>query len=90
MARTSGHVIGNLEKNISTGALVTQAFEIGSALGYTPVTLDFTDVTTGDNITAHVTEGTHSQAATPANTLQRYWTIAPGSSLAYTNYSATF
>lgn len=90
VARTSGHIIGNLEKNISTGALVSQAFEVGSALGYSPVTVDFTDVTTGDFVTAKVTEGTHPQTATPANTLQRYWTITPGGSLAYTDYSATF
>ena len=89
MVRTSEYIIGNLAKNISTGP-TSSTFEIGTANGYSPVTVVFANVTAADNLTVGATETTHPNATIPANTLQRYWSISGGGSLAFDNYSATF
>ncbi len=87
--RTSEYIIGNLTKGISTGA-TSKIFEIGTAAGYSPVSVTFGNVTTAGKLTAGVTESTHPNATIPANTLKRFWTLTAAAPLAYDNYSSTF
>ncbi len=89
VTRGSGYIAGQLSKSIGTGAN-TKLFEIGSENGYSPVTVAFGNVTTAANLSASVTQTTHPSATVPANTLNRYWTIAADGELAFDNYSATF
>ncbi len=89
ISRTTGYVQGNLAKSITTGTNVSQTFEVGTANGYSPVTVNFASVTQQGTLTVSPKQTTHPNAGTPANTLQRYFTITKDASLAFTNYSAT-
>ncbi len=78
VTRTSGHVIGNLRKGFLAPG--TKTFEVGTANGYSPVTLNSTG--TFGEFTIKATEGAHPNV-NPATSLQRFWTIT-----ATTNASA--
>ena len=90
VARTSGHIIGNLRKYISTGA-TSKTFEIGDSLNYTPVTITFGNVTIGGDLTFSTTAGDHPNIATSnidaTKSVNRYWT-ATSSGITFDNYSA--
>ena len=92
VARTTGHVIGNFRKNISTGA-TSKIFEIGNAGNYTPVTVAFASVTTAGDLTASTVAGDHgnigSGTINAANTANRNWTLT-NSGIVFTTYGATF
>lgn len=92
VARTSGHVIGNLRKNIATGAGVSKTFELGTGANYTPLDITFASVSTGGNLTASTTSGDHAAIATSGfladATVNRYWTLT-NSGIVYTNYDVT-
>jgi hypothetical protein len=92
VSRTSGHVVGNLKKNIVLGG-TSKTFEIGDAGNYTPVTVAFASVTTAGDLTASTTAGDHpnigSSAINSAKTVNRYWTLT-NSGILFTSYSATF
>src|SRR5439155_27103687 len=62
VTRTNGHVSGNLQKNVATGA-TTRVFEIGDATSYAPVTVAFSNVTTAGNLIANTTAGDHPDIA---------------------------
>ena len=93
VSHTSGHVVGNLRKNVVTGSNVSRTFEVGDASNYTPVDVVFASVSVTGNFTVNTTAGDHPNIATsevfPANSVNRYWTLA-NSSVTFTNYSATF
>ena len=93
VSRTSGHVVGNLQKNVATGSNVSRTFEVGDASTYTPVDVVFSSVSVSGNLTISTTAGDHPNIATseiiPARSVNRYWTLAV-SGLTYTNYNATF
>jgi fibronectin-binding autotransporter adhesin len=94
-ASNTGWVNGNFEKFIAAST-ATKNFEIGDALYYAPVNLNFTGSTNGvGSLTAFVSaRGTnHPQIATSGinNTakVNRYWNIT-NSGVTFTTYSATF
>lgn len=92
VARTSGHVVGKLQKNVATGA-TSRTFEIGEAATYTPVTVAFASVTTAGDLSATTTTGDHPNISTSSlkatRSVNRYWTLT-NSGVAFTTYSATF
>ncbi len=95
VARTSGYVSGNLQKNFTTGNSVTRTFETGTASGYSPVTIVITRVTTAGNLIVKATAGDHPSIATstlnPARSLNRYWTLTnSGIVTNAAGYRATF
>jgi len=71
VSRTSGHVIGNLAK--AYGTTGSKTFEVGTANGYSPVTVNATAGT--GTFTVKATQGAHPNAS-GTDVLQRYWTLA--------------
>ena len=71
VTRTNGYVDGNFRKNFS--AVASKTFEVGTANGYSPVTVNATAGTPAD-FTVKATQGTHS-GLDPSISLQRYWTL---------------
>lgn len=70
-ARSSGHVIGNLRKNVTgPGNFV---YTVGTSTGYTPVTINF-DTGAGD-FTVRANSGTMS-GLDPTRSLQMNWNLA--------------
>jgi uncharacterized repeat protein (TIGR01451 family) len=92
VSRTSGHVVGNLQKAIATGP-TSKTFEIGDASNYTPVDVAFASVSGAGNLTASTTAGDHpnigSANIVATKTANRYWTLTNGG-ISFTTYSATF
>ncbi|MDX6447047.1 MAG: hypothetical protein QOH71_4121 [Blastocatellia bacterium] len=92
VSRTSGHVVGNLKKNVATGA-TSRTFEVGDASNYAPVNISFASVSTAGNLTVVTTSGDHPNVASstlvPSKTVNRYWTLI-NSGIVFTNYSGTF
>ena len=92
VSRTSGHVVGNLQKNVATGA-TSLTFEVGDASNYTPVDVSFASVTTAGDLTVSTTSVDHpnigSSTINAAETVNRYWTLT-NSGIAFTSYGATF
>jgi uncharacterized repeat protein (TIGR02543 family) len=79
VARTSGHIVGNFQKNIPAGS-VTRTFEVGDATSYTPIVVAFGNVITSGNLTASVTNTDNPHIATsginPARSVNRYFTLS--------------
>src|SRR5262249_26065294 len=92
VSRTSGHVVGNLQKNFATGSNVSRTFEIGDASNYTPVVVSFASVSGAGDLIASTTAGDHpnisSSTINPGHTANRYWTLT-NSGISFTNYSVT-
>ena len=87
----SGHVIGNLRRGIGTGTN-SYAYPIGDASNYTPVSLDFNNVTGAGNVTLKSTAAEQSQIGSSGldSTLSvnRYFT-ATNNATTFTSYTAT-
>jgi hypothetical protein len=75
--RTGGHVDGNLRKNYA--ATGSKVFEVGTANGFSPVTVNVTAGTLPENFTVKATQGSQP-SVNPATSIQRYWTLT-GSSI---------
>ena len=92
VSRTSGHVIGNLKKQVSTG-LLSQTFEIGDVSSYCPVNISFSGITSGGGLTAKMTAGDHptieSSTIDSIQSVNKYWTIV-NSGIVFTNCDANF
>jgi hypothetical protein len=92
VSRTSGHIVGNLQKNVATGSPV-RSFEVGDAGAYTPVTLTFASVSVAGNLTATTTSGDHSDVLNsginPNKSVNRNWTFT-NSGMTFTTYTAVF
>lgn len=92
VSRTSGHIIGDLQKYIATGAPTT-TFQIGDASNYTPVDVSFSGVSTGGDLIARTTSWDHADISSanisPARSVNRFWTLS-NSGILFTSYSATF
>ena len=94
VARSSGHVAGNLTKHLTTGIDVTQNFEIGSGASYAPVAVTISTVTAAGSMTATTATPDHPQIATAsinsAMSVNRYWTLSQDANLAFDSFSAVF
>ena len=92
LARTSGHVNGNLQKPISPGAAVNATFEVGDATNYLPVTITFGNVTGAGQLTAGINSGNHPDVANSgvdvSKSLPRFWTVT-NAGTAFDNYALT-
>ncbi|MBK7934610.1 MAG: VCBS repeat-containing protein [Acidobacteria bacterium] len=78
VARTSGHVVGNLQKTF--GATGVKDFEVGTANGYSPVSVNVTALTATPNLTVKAIEGP-MPGITGTNKLARYWRLTSGGTL---------
>lgn len=78
VSRTSGYVVGNLQKNVAVSA-TSRTFEIGDASNYSPITLALTGVTVAGDLVASTTiPGAAPATASgihPTKYLNRYWTL---------------
>ena len=92
VSRTSGHVVGNFQKYIATGA-TSRTFEIGDASNYTPVDISFASVSVAGNLIAKTIAGDHGNIGTSAinstKSVNRYWSLT-NSGITFSNYNATF
>jgi len=92
---STNYVIGNLQKNVATGSNVSRLYEVGTANGYSPLSLTFPTVTTTGNILVSAIQGSHPNIATSniddTKKVNRYWTITNSGSdpLSY-NVTANF
>ncbi len=82
VARTSGHVIGTLEKPISAGGPLTVTFEIGDASGYTPLVATWGAVSLDGTLAATTAAGDDAAGLAavglvPTASVNRTWTLAP-------------
>jgi len=88
----SGHVIGDLTRTIGPGSN-TYFFPVGTDIGYTPVSIAFTNVTTHDDFTVNSNDGQHPDFAnyglSATKYINRYWSIDPGIT-DFTSANATF
>ena len=78
VVRTGGHVIGNLQRTIATGTN-NYAYPVGTSAGYTPVSLAFSSVGTGGNVTVKSIDGVSGNypvALHATKYLNRYWSIS--------------
>ncbi len=92
LSRTSGHVIGTLQKHVAAGS-PTVTFEIGTTDGYTPVSLAFASVSVAGSVAVGSTTGDHSDIANSqlnsSKSVNRKWTVA-NVNATFTTYGATF
>ena len=92
VSRTSGYVIGNLQKNVALGA-TSRTFEVGTASAYNPVTVVFGNVTTAGDLTVTVTPGQHSNNGTSIinsnKNVNEYWSLT-NSGIVFNYCSVTF
>jgi hypothetical protein len=77
--RTSGHVIGALQKWVAAGSGVTATFEIGDATTYAPVSMTFGMVAIPGQLVASTTAGEHPNIGTAPiyapRDLNRWWKL---------------
>jgi hypothetical protein len=75
VARTTGYVDGNFKKNLT--ATGSKLFEVGTANGYSPFTLNVTAIGAATTFTAKAVQGPQL-SVNPATSIQRYWTLTSG------------
>lgn len=73
VARTTGVVDGNLRKTYAAAA--SKTFEVGTANGFSPVTVNVTAGTFPADFTVKAVQGPQPNIADPTKALQRYWTL---------------
>ena len=75
---TSGHIIGNLKKDISAGANINKLFEIGTST-YAPAIFNFSTVATPGSLTVRTENGDDPNIGTSTldvnKSVNRYWTL---------------
>ncbi len=95
VARTSGHVFGNLQKKMATGSNLSKTFETGDSLAsmYTPVALTFANISTSGDIMASTQAGDHqvlyASQINNLKTVNRTWTLS-NTGTVFTTYDAVF
>ena len=82
VTRTTGHVVGRLQKAIVAGGAVAVTFEIGDLAGYAPVSVSWGAVSVDGMLTVATWPGDDPGLAAagidPAASLNRSWTLEPG------------
>jgi hypothetical protein len=99
-ASANSHLVGNLRLHYPTNAgTTTCTFPIGSAAAYSPATVAMVGVTSSlanSTLTARTDAGDHPNTTAntaginPARSVNRYWTLTGGGSLAFSTYNVTF
>jgi hypothetical protein len=74
VARTTGYVDGNFRKTYAAAG--SKTFEVGTANGYSPVTVNATAGTFPGDFTVKAVQGQLPQIS-GTNALQRYWALTP-------------
>ena len=85
----SGWVNAPLSMRVAAGS-TTKVFPLGTANGYSPVTVQFGNVSTEGMLTATATQNSQPNVNIANNTLQRYWTLGTDGVLGFDTYNATF
>lgn len=82
---TARYINGNLIWNLSSGAQ-TKTFPIGDVAAYTPLTIQFTALTTGGSLKVITNSGDHPNNVllNSSKSVNRYWTIIPTGLSGYT------
>lgn len=97
--RTSGHVVGNLRKQIDTNGTITRTFEVGTPSGYAPVDLVIRGVTGAAGggfqyVVVSSTAGDHPSIASSGvdgtQNANLFWTFTRNGTWTFTDYDATF
>jgi hypothetical protein len=92
VSRTTGYINGFLKKYVATGATAPN-FEIGDSSNYTPVNIQFGNVSVSGDLTFNTTAGDHPNIGTStidsSKSVNRYWTAA-NSGITFNNFSAIF
>lgn len=92
LTRTSGYIVGKLQKAVPIGAPAL-TFEVGDATNYTPADITFASVTSSGDLLANTTSGDHTDIAAsgiaPNKSVNRYWTFGE-IGIAFTSYDVTF
>jgi hypothetical protein len=100
VVRTSGHVVGNLQKTLPNGSPAACEFQVGTGTNYAPALLTFSGIGgAGGGLIVSTTAGLHANIATSglnaAKSVNRWWRLtttgAIGTALpAFTSFNATF
>ena len=89
---TTGHIIGNLKKDIPAGPNITKLFEVGTST-YVPVSITFSTVTASGSLTARTDNGDNPNIAVSTldanKSVNRYWTLT-NNGIDGSDYDATF
>ena len=92
VTRTSGWVIGSLQKHVPAGSPVSVGYEIGDVSAFAPLDIAFGTVATAGELTASTTPGDHpdhgSSGLSIGRGVNRYWT-ASSAGLAFDTYAVT-
>jgi len=93
VSRTSGNVVGRLEKWVPAGSGVSVVFEIGDTLAYAPLSLVFGTVGGTGQMTAFTSPGEHPGIAAspvdPAQDVNRWWSLT-NSGVGFDTLAVTF
>jgi hypothetical protein len=73
VTRTTGLVDGNFRKTYAAAG--SKLFEVGTANGFSPVTVNVTAGAFPSDFTVKAVQGPQPNVVTPAGALQRYWTL---------------
>ncbi len=91
VSRTSGHVVGNLQKAVTgTGTI---SFEVGTGSDYAPISANITAVTGTGTLTGSSSSGVHgsisSSGISSNKYVNRYWSLT-STGITSPTYNATF
>jgi hypothetical protein len=94
-SQSTGWVHGNVRSAlVPVAGAITKKFDVGDAGYYAPVTVAFTDLAGPFDLTANTTTPDHPNLATStidgAKSVNRWWTLAPAGTPAFTTCTATF
>lgn len=95
-SRTSGHIIGNISLRFPTGS-TTCTYPVGDSIGYAPITVAMSSVTTAGPVVGRVDAGDHPNTIAgysginAVKSANHYWTLSAGTpAIVYTSYAAIF
>jgi len=75
VTRVTGLIDGNFRKTYTAAG--SKSYEVGTANGFSPVTVNATAGTFPSDFTVKATQGPHP-GVNPATSIQRYWTLTEG------------